>query len=253
MFPEERKTEILKLIKSGIPVRVGELSHNFGISESTVRRDLQEMEDAGLIQRTHGGAILAQSGYELTFQEKGVRLLAEKQKIAKCAANLVEDGESVLLDAGTTTLEIARALQGKRITVATNSIEVAQIFAEDADVEVLVLGGTWRKSTRSLVGYLTNETLRRIHFDKVFLAANGVEANLGVTTPNSMEAETKRHMVQAGKQIILVVDHSKIGQKGLYKICGLDEVDLLITDNQIDAAELEILRNNTQVIVAGEE
>jgi DeoR family transcriptional regulator, fructose operon transcriptional repressor len=252
MFPEERKTEILKLIKSGTPVRVGELTQNFGISESTVRRDLQEMEDAGLIQRTHGGAILAQLGYELTFHEKGVRLLKEKQKIAQLAADLVEEGETVLLDAGTTTLEIARALQGKRITVATNSIEVAQIFAEDADVEVLILGGTWRKSTRSLVGYLTNEMLRRIHFDKVFLAANGVEANLGVTTPNSMEAETKRHMVQAGKKIILVVDHSKIGQKGLYKICDLGEIDLLIIDDQLDDEELAMLRSNTQVIVAGE-
>jgi len=249
MFPEERKNEILNRVKLGKPVRVGELSQYFGVSESTVRRDLQEMEDSGLIQRTHGGAILAQAGYEQSFREKEVQLLEEKQQIANLAAAMVQDGEAVLLDAGTTTLEIARALRNRAITIATNSMDIAQIFAEDPHVEVLVLGGTWRKSTRSLVGYLTNETLNKIHFDKVFLAANGVDPSLGVTTPNLNEAETKRHMVKAGKEVILVVDHSKFGQKGLYKICSLEEVDLLLTDAGADEADLAVLQTMVKVVV----
>lgn len=249
MFPEERKSEILKLVQEGKPVRVGSLSKRFGISESTVRRDLQEMEESGLIQRTHGGAVSA-SAFELSFQEKEIRFLNEKQCIAREAAKRVKDGDAVLLDSGTTTLELARMLKNKRITVATNSTEVAEIFIDDPQVEVLVLGGTWRKATRSLVGYLTNEMLKQIHFDKVFLAANGVDSEMGITTPNSVEAETKRHMVQSGEEVILLVDHSKIGQKGLYRICGLTEVDLIITDSQIDEADLELLQKDTRMIKA---
>jgi DeoR family transcriptional regulator, fructose operon transcriptional repressor len=247
MFPEERKAAILKLIQSGNPVKVGELCQQFEVSESTIRRDLQEMDAASLIQRTHGGAISAQLGYELSFREKEIRLLDEKRKIAKLAADMVGAGETVLLDSGTTTLEIARALVHKEITLATNSMDIAQVFGDDSPVEVLVLGGAWRKSTRSLVGYLTNETLGRIHFDKVFLAANGVDGTLGVTTPNSIEAETKRRFVQAGEEIILVVDHTKIGQQGLYQICSLDEIDQVITDEAIEPESLEMLRSHTKV------
>lgn len=250
MFPEERKNAILKLIQAGKPVKIGELCQQFGISESTARRDLQEMEDAGLIQRTHGGAISARLGIELSFREKEIQGLEEKRKIAQLASELVREGETVLLDSGTTTLEIARRLAGKKITIATNSIDIVQLFPDDSPVEVIVLGGTWRKATRSLVGYLTNETMQRIHFDKVFLAANGIDAKCGVTTPNPVEAETKRQFVRAGNEIILVADHSKIGQHGLYQICKLDELDWLITDDGIEPGELEVLRNLTKVRIA---
>lgn len=235
MFAEERKTEILQLVKTGNPVMVTSLSQRFGVSESTVRRDLQELEDNGLIQRTHGGAISVQTGFELSFQEKGIRFLAEKQQIASMAASLVKDGETVLLDSGTTTLEIAKLLRTKTITIATNSMEIAQVFSDDAHVETLLLGGTLRKNTRSLVGYITNDALRRMNFDKVFLAANGIDAEIGITTPNLSEAETKRYMLHSGKEKILVADHSKIGQRSLCQICGLEELDLLITDPGIDA------------------
>ncbi len=230
MFAEERKTEILQLVKRGSPVTVTSLSQRFGVSESTVRRDLQELEDNGLIQRTHGGAISVQTGFEMSFQEKEVRLLAEKQQIATQAAALVNHGETVLLDSGTTTLEIARLLRTKKITVATNSMDIAQVFSEDDSVETILLGGTLRKNTRSLVGYLTNDVLRKMYFDKVFLAANGIDVEFGITTPNLTEAETKRNMLQAGKEKILVADHSKLGQRSLCRICGLEDIDLLITD-----------------------
>lgn len=237
MFAEERKTEILQLVKIGNPVTVTSLSQRFGVSESTVRRDLQELEDNGLIQRTHGGAISVQTGFEMSFQEKEVRFLAEKQQIAALAASLVNDGETVLLDSGTTTLEVARLLRNKKITVATNSMDIAQVFSDDASVETVVLGGTLRKNTRALVGYLTNDALRKMYFDKVFLATNGIDIEFGITTPNLTEAETKRYMLLAGKEKILVADHSKIGQRSLCRICGLEELDLLITDKGINDAD----------------
>lgn len=250
MFAEERRNEILNLIESGKPVKVGDLSQRFGVSESTIRRDLQELENGGVIQRTHGGAISVQSSFELSYQEKEVRNFEEKQKIAKAAAELVKDGESVFLDSGTTTLQIALALRGKSITIATNSMDVAQVFSDDSSVEVIVLGGSLRKSIRSLVGYLTNEMLGRLHFDKVFLAANAVDPELGVTTPNLLEAETKSHMVRAGKEVILVMDHSKIWEKSMCKICSLDEINLLLTDDGLEDSEVKGLSQYVQVQIA---
>ncbi|OLN29726.1 DeoR/GlpR family DNA-binding transcription regulator [Desulfosporosinus metallidurans] len=250
MFAEERKAEILQLMESGQPVKVGDLSQRFDVSESTIRRDLQELENVGLIQRTHGGAISVQSSFELSYQEKEIRFYDEKQKIAKAAVDLVKDGETVFLDTGTTTLQIAFALRGKTITVATNSMDIAQVFAEDPQVEVIVLGGSLRKNIRSLVGFLTNEMLAKLHFDKVFLAANAVDLELGVTTPNLMEAETKRHMVKAGKEVILVVDHSKLWEKAMCKICSLSEINLLLSDDGVDEADIKRLSEYVQVQIA---
>jgi len=250
MFAEERKVVILQLMESGERVKVGDLSQRFEVSESTVRRDLQELENGGLIQRTHGGAISVQSSFELSYQEKEIRCYDEKLKIAKTAANLVKDGETVFLDAGTTTLQIAYALRGKTITVATNSMDIAQVFAEDPQVEVIVLGGSLRKTIRSLVGFLTNEMLARLHFDKVFLAANAVDLELGVSTPNLIEAETKRHMVKAGDEVILVVDHSKLWAKAMCKICSLSEISLLLTDDGLDEADVQKLSKHVQVQIA---
>lgn len=248
MFAEERKAEILQLVKLDNPVTVTSLSQRFGVSESTIRRDLQELEDNGLIQRTHGGAISVQTGLELSFQEKEIRFLPEKQQIATLAASLVNDGETVLLDSGTTTIEIARLLRSKRITVTTNSMDIAQVFSEDTRVETVLLGGTLRKNTRSLVGYLTNDALRRMYFDKVFLAANGIDVEFGITTPNLTEAETKHYMLKAGKEKIVVADCSKIGQKSLCRICGLENIDMLITDKGIEAADYQQISALTKIV-----
>lgn len=249
MFAEERHNEILALLKSGKHVKVAELSILFAVSEATIRRDLQELENLSLLQRTHGGAVSPQADLELSFRDREVHLLNEKQQIAITAASMVEDGETILLDAGTTTREIARALCGKRLTVATNSMDVAAIFSEEPDIEVLLLGGTWRKSINSLVGSLTNSMLKLLCFDKVFLAANAVDYILGATTQNVVEAETKRAMVHAAKTAILVVDHSKFEQKTFARICSLSEFSMIITDSGTTKDVLDSLRDHTQVIV----
>jgi len=250
MFAEERHDTIIQLIKSGQPVKVMDLSLLLNVSEATIRRDLQELENSGLLQRTHGGAVAPQLGAELSFHDREVCFLDEKRQIALMAANLVKDGETILLDAGTTTREIARALCGKRLTVATNNIDVATIFADEENIEVLVLGGILRKSINSLVGPLTNSMLKLFCFDKVFLAANAVDCTFGATTPTLVEAETKKAMLQAAKATILVVDHSKFEQKAFAKICSLDELSMLITDSGIDQDTLTSLRNHTQVLIS---
>lgn len=128
-------------------------------------------------------------------------------------------------------------------------MDIAQVFSEDLQVEVIVLGGSLRKPIRSLVGFLTNEMLSRLHFDKVFLAANAVDPELGVTTPNLTEAETKRHMVRAGKEVILVVDHSKLWEKSMCKICSLSEINLLLTDDGLDDEDAKRLSKYIKVHV----
>lgn len=250
MFAEERHSIIVQLIKSGQPVKVVELSLLLNASEATIRRDLQELENLGLLQRTHGGAVSPQLGSELSFHDREIFHLDEKRQIALTAANLVKNGETILLDAGTTTREIARALCGKQLTVATNSTDVAFVFADEPDIEVLLLGGVWRKSINSLVGPLTNSMLKLFCFDKVFLAANAVDCILGATTHNLAEAETKRAMLQAAKQSLLVVDHSKFEQKTFTQICSLNEVSMIITDSGIAKDTLDCLQDHTQVLVS---
>ncbi|WP_378951136.1 DeoR/GlpR family DNA-binding transcription regulator [Pelosinus sp. sgz500959] len=250
MFAEERRNKIIQLIKSGHPVKVVSLSILFSVSEATIRRDLQELENIGLLQRTHGGAVSPQLDSELSFHDREVFLLDEKRQIALAAANLVQDGETILLDAGTTSREIARALCGKRLTIATNSMDVACIFAEEPDIEVLLLGGAWRKSINSLVGPLTNAMLKLFCFDKAFVAANAVDCMLGASTHNLAEAETKGLMLQSARQSILVVDHSKFEQKTFCKICNLNELSMIITDSGTPKDTLDCLRTHTQVLVA---
>lgn len=250
MFAEERHNKIIQLLKLGQPVKVINLSTLFAVSEATIRRDLQELESMGLLQRTHGGAVSPQLGAELSFIDREVFHLDEKRKIALAAANLVEDGETILLDAGTTTREIARALCGKRLTVATNSMDVACVFADEENIEVLLLGGTWRKSINSLIGPVTNSMLKLFSFDKVFLAANGIDCKFGAATRNIAEAETKRAMLHAGKRTILVADHTKFEQKDFAKICSLNEVSMIITDRGIAKDTLDSLREHTQVVIA---
>lgn len=249
MFAEERRNKIIQMIKTKQPVKVIELSSLFTVSEATIRRDLQELENSGLIQRTHGGAVSSQLGAELSFHDREVCFLEEKKAIAVLAAALVNDGETILLDAGTTTREIARALCGKKLTVATNSMDVASVFAEEPDIEVLLLGGTWRKSINSLIGPLTNSMLKLFSFDKVFLAANGIDCTLGVTTKHIAEAETKRAMLSAGKSTILVADHSKFEKRTFSKICSLEELSMIITDSSLPKDTLENLRNYTRVLI----
>jgi DeoR family fructose operon transcriptional repressor len=250
MFAEERHNKILQLLKAGQPVKVLSLSTLFAVSEATIRRDLQELELMGLLQRTHGGAVSPQLGSELSFLDREVFHLEEKKEIALVAAGMVEDGETILLDAGTTTREIARALCGKRITVATNSMDVACVFTDEANIEVLLLGGTWRKSINSLIGPVTNSMLTTLCFDKVFLAANAVDCQFGATTHNIAEAETKRAMLHAGKRTILVADHTKFERKNFAKICNLNEVSMIITDRSTTQDTLNCLRDHTQVVIA---
>lgn len=253
MFPEERRQKLIAALEQHFSMSVGELAERLGVSEATVRRDLNELQKLGVIRRTHGGALLASPRkFEPTYTVKKDRFLAEKQKIGRVAAELVEDGETIILDAGTTTLQMVRHLKKKKnITVITNAMTIIEEMAASEELDLVVIGGRYRFSTRALVGPLAEENLRNFHADKVFIAANGCTLAEGLTTPDLTEAFTKRAMVKAGSQVIAVLDHSKFGEVSLTTIVPLSQIDVIVTDDGIDKTfRKELEQMGIQVVIA---
>ncbi|HET7658341.1 MAG TPA: DeoR/GlpR family DNA-binding transcription regulator [Bacillales bacterium] len=231
MFSDERKAQILNRLETMQRVTVPELARHLKVSESTIRRDLQDLEEQGQLKRTHGGAVTKEvSSFEPTVQEKVVHFPIEKSAIARKAVTFIEPGDTILLDAGTTTLEIARQLPDIDITVLTNSMLIGQIVSQLNYAHLMLLGGEHRKTTGALTGPLTETLLSQINTDKLFLGANAVEKDRGVMTPNAMEAATKRAMIRSAREVILVADHSKLGKISLVKVCDLTDIDVFLTD-----------------------
>ena len=240
MFAEERKSKILDSLNKYGKVKVCDLSQRYEVSEVTIRRDLQELEEDELIKRVHGGAILnLNTKFEPTFSEKIDKFYDEKESVGKIAALMIVDGDTIAIDAGTTTLSIAKYITAKDITVLTNSVDIAYELSKKRDVEVIVTGGTLRWETRAMVGPVADNTLKNFRVDKAFMGSNGVCIINGLTTPNIIEANTKREMIKIAKQTILLCDHTKFGTVYFAKIVDLDSVDIIITDNQLDNELLE--------------
>jgi DeoR family transcriptional regulator, fructose operon transcriptional repressor len=232
MFAEERKQRILAALQRRPAVRIAELGRALRASHASVRRDLADLERAGLLKRTHGGAVSASlAAFELSVAEKQDHYLSEKIAIAALAANLIQQGDTVFLDAGSTTRQIARELNDRRgITVVTNALNIAWELAP-TDVELVLTGGQLRRGILSQVGPLAEQAIAALHVDKLFLAANGVDVEKGVTTPNLLEAQTKRAMVGRATEVILVADRSKFGRVTFGRICALERLHAVITDD----------------------
>jgi DeoR family fructose operon transcriptional repressor len=232
LFEEERKTRIVEYVNLKSRASVKELCNEFNVSASTVRRDLKELEDAERIKRTHGGAIPIEHKMNMNslFGEKQSSYQNEKMGIARKAVELIEDGDKIILDSGTTTYELAKLIIGKRLTVVTNSIVIAQILQEGEGIVVVLTGGRLRKNQISLVGPIAEEAFDRIKADKVFISTNGVDINKGLTTPNLTEASMKRRMIGAGKYKILLADHTKTNLINFAKFADITDLDYIITD-----------------------
>ncbi len=231
LFSEQRKQKILELLAREQSVRVSELCLLLRASPASIRRDLQELDEAGLLSRTHGGAVDSRmAAFEPSLAEKEDRRRAEKRAIARVAAGLIQEGDTILLDAGSTTLEIARLLrQARGVTVLTNALNIAlELMA--AEIEVTLTGGTLRRKTQSLVGPITENVLAGLHVDKLFLATNGLDLKKGLTTPNVTEAQSKRAMIESAREVIVVADHSKFGCVAFSRVCELGRVHRLVTD-----------------------
>lgn len=235
LFVEERKEQILRLLEERSKITVKELCGRFGVSPITVRNDLKELEAEGRLRRTHGGALPVmaegQAAFEPLSREKETEHIEEKRRIAECAARFVEDGDTIVLDAGTTTLELAKRLTGRRrLTVITNDLQIAFFLESAADVRVVVTGGVVRRGLHCLTGPLAVSSLRGLNVDKAFMGANGFSAEKGCTTPDLGQAEVKAALMELAEEVFLLIDGSKIGKVSFSKFASVGDLDRIVTD-----------------------
>ncbi len=253
-----RRERMLELIGRAGFVRVGDLSDAFQVSDVTVRNDLDVLDGQQSIRRVHGGAVLRAPGArEASFEEALESSADEKRRIAAAAAAMVADGSSVLLDVGTTTAAIARALVERTelegVTVITNGLSIAlELERAIPRFQVVVTGGTLRPLQHSLVEPLASVLLARMHADLAFIGCTGVHPSGGITNVNLPESDLKRVMVGSASRVVVVADGSKLGRRHLGRIASLDEVDELITGPSAEQEELGRLRAaGLHVTVAG--
>ncbi|MEV4712925.1 DeoR/GlpR family DNA-binding transcription regulator [Micromonospora sp. NPDC049374] len=235
MLARQRHAAILDRVRVTGGVRVGELAAEFGVSDMTIRRDLDLLHERGLLAKVHGGATVAGATDEPGFQAKSVRQQAEKAAIAAHAAKLVRPGAAIALSAGTTTAELARQLVDvPALTVVTNSLPVADILHQRgrADQTVVLTGGV-RTPSDALVGPLAVGAVRTLHLDLLFLGVHGITERTGFTTPNLTEAETNRALVAAADRLVVLADHTKWGTVGISAIADLGAADVLVTDDRL--------------------
>ena len=245
MFPEERRREIVVGLQRDGRCLVAELARRLDVSEVTIRQDLDILEKEGVLQRTHGGAILSlKIGLERPFQVEETSHKAEKERIAAAAVELISSGDTVILDVGTTVTAAARQLveQKKKPTVFTNGLNIAAILEVDPEITTVVTGGTIRPKQHSLVNPFAGFILPRIHADIALLGVSGIQAEHGVTNVNAAEAEMKALFVRAARRRVVLADSSKIGKVALAKFADLDEIDLLVTDVGADEEEIAAIR-----------
>lgn len=240
VFQEERLDKIMLLLEKENRLVTKKLPEILNTTSVTIRKDLAILERRGLLKRTHGGAIKPKKLFPgLALNEKEKINLEEKMRIAKKAAKLISDGDTIILDSGSTTSLIAHEIKHlKKITVITNAINIANILL-DSDIEVILIGGSLLKETSTLVGPLAEEALLKISADKLFLGVDGIDFEMGLSTPNIYEANTSRVMMKVSGEVILVVDASKFGRRSLGVISAVKDVNSIITTKKLSESELE--------------
>lgn len=228
MLVDERRQTILQVIEKKGFVTLNQLMELVGASDSTVRRDLEVLDGNGQIRRTRGGATYV--GESLTsFDVRRTKARKQKERIAEAAAALVQPGETVILDGGTTTVEVARELAGRSLQVVTNSIPIVNALVNSPETELIVIGGFLYPKTGVNLGPLAVEALKSIHARRLFISVGGMTAT-SLFNSNALLVETERQMIEAAEEVIVVSDSSKLGHSALAQLCPLETVDRLITD-----------------------
>lgn len=216
-----------------------DLSEQLGVSPATIRRDLVKLEEEGLLTRVHGGAVVDEG--DQPFAEVAEVRVTEKDAIAAKAASMVRDGESVLLDIGTTAYRLARQLHGRRLTVITSNLVVYEELADDEGIELVLLGGMLRREYRSLVGFLTEDNLRQLRADWLFLGTSGVRPGGQVMDTTVVEVPVKRAMIGASDKVVLLADSAKFPGTGMARVCGPRELDVVVTNAPVDVVTCQSL------------
>ncbi|MBV6702573.1 DeoR/GlpR family DNA-binding transcription regulator [Kitasatospora aureofaciens] len=236
MLKADRAARILSHIAEAGSADVHALSGLLGVSNATIRRDLQELHDQGLLQRTRGGAVTGPVNLELPLRHRSEQRQAEKRRIARVAAELVPEGAVVGLTGGTTTTELARVLADRAgITLVTNAVNIAAELIVRPDVRLVVIGGLARSASYELVGPAADRMLTQYHLDVAFIGVDGLTAQEGCTTYDEMEAQTDRAFLRSSRRSVVLADSTKIGRVTFASICALSEVHDVVTDDGIFA------------------
>ncbi len=252
MLVEERRQRVLDFVRERGFVTLFDLAKTLTVSESTLRRDLDYWDRLGQLKRIHGGAMFTGEGGTLpALEERATRQLEEKRAIAKAAAARINDGDSVLLDGGTTTLEVARLLVGRSVQIVTNSLPIASLFASSRETDLVMLGGYVYPKTGVALGPLTVRMMEDLHVQQTILSVGGINAK-GLFNSNLLLVETERAMMQCADEVVVVADRTKIGRQALAYLCKLSEIHVLVVDGPLNAEQTAVLgESNTRVIEAG--
>jgi DeoR/GlpR family transcriptional regulator of sugar metabolism len=251
---EERRQRVLDLVSRKGFAGLAELARAIRVSQSTIRRDLEYLHQQRLLRRTHGGAIYPADGEEAplpALEERSGRQIEEKRQIAHAAVARIRDGDAILLDGGTTTLEVARLLVGRRLQIVTNSLPIAQLFASNRETELIMLGGYVYPKTGVALGPLTVRMLPDVHVNQTVLSVGGITAK-GLFNSNLLLVETERQMMRCADEVVVVADHTKIGRPALAFLCELSAIDTLIVDAGVTAEQRALIdKADARLIVAG--
>jgi DeoR/GlpR family transcriptional regulator of sugar metabolism len=249
MIPAQRRQLILRAVRGGRGAEVVELAQRFEVSEMTVRRDLARLAGEGKLIRVHGGAVSVRE--EPPFAEIAVERLAEKERIGRAAASLVRDGQTIMIDIGTTTLQLARQLRDRELTVITSSLAVLEELLPCHGIELISLGGIVRRNYRSLVGVLAEDMLGQLTADISFIGASGIRRDLSVMDTTMVEVPIKRGMIAAADRAVLLADGAKFYMGGIVRVCGAEELQALVTDAPDgEPAVRELVRARVEVVHA---
>lgn len=252
MLPEARREQILAYVKNRKNATSEELSKNFRVTEETIRKDLNFLSDKGLVIRTFGGA-MTKEDYDPPLAQRTISNFEEKRLIAETASSFINDRDSVVLDAGSTTIELAKCIQeNSEVVVVTNSLEIINILSKAQGVNVISTGGQLRTKSMSFQGQLTEYSITNYNIQKAFISAKGIGLEEGVMDTNETEANIKRKMIETAKEITLLADYSKFSKIAHVTVCPINKINRIITDNKADPEVISKFRDKgIEVIIAG--
>lgn len=251
---DERRQEIVKLISENRMVKASELVERYHVSMETIRRDMEYLEEKGYLTRVYGGAVArTMYGLEPEYSAREVKNYQEKLLIGRAAVDLVEDGDTILMDVGTTMLEFARFLKGhRRVTVFTNAMQIAMALVMDTNIRVIQLGGNVRPGELATSGFIAEDTVGRFCFDKAFLGVGGLTMDKGITDYHMEEANLRRHFVENAQKVIALADYSKFGIKAMNRVCDIKQVDIIVTDKRADKNIINEFRGLGKSVIIAE-
>jgi DeoR/GlpR family transcriptional regulator of sugar metabolism len=246
----ERQEKIVEIVNEKGSIRVSELSPIFNVTEETIRRDLEKLENEGLLKRTHGGAIsVKEAPNELPYFEREIINIEEKKEVAELALKNIKPHDRIILDASSTAWYMAQAIPDIPLTVLTNSLKVVAVLANKEKVSVHSTGGILWAQSLSFVGPQAERTLENYRVDKAFISCKGFDLKWGISDSNEFQALVKKKMIEISNKVFLMVDHSKLGLRAFSHICKVNEIDVILTDSKTEKENLRMISDyNIQIL-----